>query len=150
MDMDRIQIRRATIDDIDQIWRVEQLSFPTPWSRQAFFSELTNNQYAYYFVLEFDERIVGYVGMWLIFDEAHITNVAISPEVRGMKLGELLMRYLMATAKGLGANRMTLEVRISNHIAISLYKKLGFKEEGIRKNYYADTFEDAIIMWVNL
>ncbi|MFV9511851.1 ribosomal protein S18-alanine N-acetyltransferase [Tepidibacillus sp. LV47] len=150
MNTDRIQIRRATIGDVDRIWEIEQLSFSTPWSLQAFVNELTTNKYAYYFVLEFDQKIVGYVGMWLLFDEAHITNVAIDPAFRGKKLGELLMRYVMNTAKAFGANRMTLEVRVSNHVAISLYKKLGFKEEGIRKNYYADTFEDAIIMWVNL
>ena len=146
----KIQFRRASIDDVEQIWQIEQVSFSNPWSKQAFYGELETNQYAYYFVMELDGKMIGYAGMWLIFDEAHVTNVAIRPEGRGKKLGELLMRHLMVTAKSIGANRMTLEVRVSNNVAISLYKKLGFAAEGVRKNYYADTMEDAVIMWVNL
>ncbi|WP_405054356.1 ribosomal protein S18-alanine N-acetyltransferase [Tepidibacillus marianensis] len=145
-----IHFRRATIEDVDQIWEVEQLSFHSPWSRQAFVGEFTTNEYAQYYVIEYESLIAGYAGMWLLFDEGHITNVAIRPELRGKKLGELMMRQLMLTAKAMGASSMTLEVRVSNNTAISLYKKLGFKEEGIRKNYYADTLEDAMIMWVNL
>jgi len=150
MESQSIIFRKATIEDVDQIWEVEKLSFHSPWSKQAFFNELTTNQYAHYYVIEYERSVGGYAGMWLLFDEGHITNVAIRPELRGMKLGELMMRQLMIAAKAMGASSMTLEVRVSNNVAIALYKKLGFREEGIRKNYYADTLEDAMIMWVNL
>ncbi len=143
-------IRRATVKDINDIWAVEEASFSTPWSKEAFKRELTTNQFAYYFVLELEKKIVGYAGMWIILDEAHVTNVAILPESRGLKLGELLMTHLIANAKMHGAESMTLEVRVSNNIAQNLYRKLHFEEKGIRKNYYADTLEDALIMWVEL
>jgi len=145
-----LNIRKAEIQDIDSILKVEQESFPTPWSREAFEGELITNRFAMYYLVELEGKIVGYAGMWVIFDEAHVTNVAISPNYRGYQLGELLMRHIMATAKMHGAKRMTLEVRESNNIARRLYEKLNFIEEGIRKNYYADTMEDALIMWVNL
>lgn len=150
MDKKNINIRRATIIDIENIWSVEEESFQTPWSKEAFENELTTNKFAYYYVLELDSEIVGYAGMWLILDEAHVTNVAIKPNVRGLKLGELIMRHLMTTAKFYGATSMTLEVRVSNEVAKNLYYKLNFEDSGIRKNYYADTMEDALIMWVKL
>lgn len=147
-----ITVRRAVIEDVDEILKIELSSFPTPWSREAFVGELTQNNFAQYFIIEYDYRIVGYVGMWLILDEAHITNIAILPEARGLKLGEFLMRYVMNAAKLAGASGMTLEVRVSNEVAIMMYKKLKFEEHGIRKNYYDDhgKKEDAIIMWVKL
>ncbi len=150
MEKDLISIRRATVDDVDPIWEVEKQSFTTPWSRDALLNELTTNKFAYYFVIEIEKEVVGYAGMWIILDEAHITNVAISPKSRGLKLGELIMRHMMSMASFYGAYHMTLEVRASNEIAQNLYHKLDFKEKGIRKNYYADSMEDALIMWVEL
>jgi len=88
--------------------------------------------------------------MCLVIDEAHVTNVAVLPQFRGQKLGEALMRRLMETAKQHVAATMTLEVRVSNHVAQSLYRKLGFRNGGIRKRYYPDNFEDALVMWVKL
>lgn len=146
----QLNIRKANIEDVEQMWNVEQASFSKPWSKEAFVSEMTTNRFAQYYVLEIEGDIVGYAGMWIILDEAHVTNIAIHPHARGQKLGELMMRHLIAIAKMFGAKSMTLEVRVSNQIAQNLYRKLGFKEEGLRKNYYADTMEDAIIMWVNL
>lgn len=145
-----LNIRRASLEDIDDIYSVEIASFPVAWSKEAFVGELTTNHFAQYYVLELEGKVVGYAGMWIIIDEAHITNIAILPEARGQKLGELLMTHMMAIAQPQGARGMTLEVRISNHVAIRLYEKLGFEQRGIRKNYYADTMEDALIMWVNL
>ncbi|WP_084024064.1 ribosomal protein S18-alanine N-acetyltransferase [Vulcanibacillus modesticaldus] len=150
MDDKQINFRKATIDDVNQIWLVERASFPTPWTKEAFIKELTDNRLAHYFVLELGNQIIGYAGMWIILDEAHITNVAIHPETRGRKLGELLMRNLMTMAKLFGAKKMTLEVRESNRIALNLYCKLDFKRQGIRKKYYTNPIEDAIIMWVKL
>jgi [ribosomal protein S18]-alanine N-acetyltransferase len=88
--------------------------------------------------------------MWLIMDEAHITNIAVRNIYRGKKLGKRLLEELMRTASYLGAVKMTLEVRASNYIAQSLYTKLGFEPGGIRKGYYTDNREDAIIMWAEL
>lgn len=145
-----VNIRKASIEDVEQICKIELASFTTPWSGDAFINELTQNKLAYYYVVELNSEIVGYAGMWIIFDEAHITNIAIHPKARGLKLGELLMKYMFTMAKFYGANSMTLEVRVSNHVARNLYTKLNFEEKGIRKNYYADTLEDALIMWVKI
>jgi [ribosomal protein S18]-alanine N-acetyltransferase len=149
MGMD-IQFRFMTLNDIDAVLQVEHASFTVPWSREAFYNELVYNRYAKYIVMVHEGRIIGYAGMWVVIDEAHITNVAVLPEFRGKNLGEALMRKLMETAKQLGAVTMTLEVRVSNHVAQSLYRKLGFRNGGIRRHYYPDNLEDALVMWVNL
>lgn len=132
---------------IDDVVVIENLSFKTPWTRNAFAAELTRNKCAKYKVLMIDKRVVAYGGMWILLDEAHITNIAVHPEYRGMGLGNAIVEQLLIEAKKNGISSMTLEVRISNISAINLYKKYGFIEEAIRKNYYQDTGEDAIIMW---
>lgn len=137
-------------EDIDDVLEIEHKSFATPWSREAFFNELTQNQFALYVVLEEENKVIGYCGSWIVVDEAHITNVALLPEYRGRKLGEALMRKLMEIASEMGAITMTLEVRVSNFTAQALYRKLGFQNGAIRKNYYTDNQEDALVMWVNL
>ncbi|ULT57297.1 ribosomal protein S18-alanine N-acetyltransferase [Neobacillus drentensis] len=137
-------------EDIDQVLEVEHASFTTPWSREAFFNEIHNNKFAVYIVLEENEKIVGYCGTWVVIDEAHVTNIAIRPEYRGKKLGEALLSKLISTTREMGVRSMTLEVRVTNHVAQSLYRKFGFQNGGIRKNYYSDNQEDALIMWVNL
>lgn len=134
--------------DIDEVLTVEQAAFAVPWSREAFLSEI-QNPYAEYTVVTVDGQIVGYAGTWIIIDEAHVTNICLLPAYRGQRLGELLLRVMMARAKQSGATRMTLEVRRSNLRAQRLYKRLGFEERGIRKHYYSDTKEDAIIMWLD-
>ncbi|MBN6187703.1 ribosomal protein S18-alanine N-acetyltransferase [Aneurinibacillus sp. BA2021] len=136
--------------DLDEIEEVERLSFSTPWSRDSFVSELKKNVFARYFAVEVASRVIGYGGMWLVLDEAHITNIAIHPAYRGQHLGEKLMQQLMTFAVQSGAAAMTLEVRRSNEAAKRLYRKLGFVEEGVRPGYYTDNGEDAIIMWVKL
>jgi [ribosomal protein S18]-alanine N-acetyltransferase len=145
-----IIFRQMTLDDIDDVLKIEHASFTIPWSRESFYNELVHNKYSNYIVMEWNGQVIGYCGMWLVIDEAHITNVAVLPEFRGKKLGEALMRKAMETAKELGAKTMTLEVRVSNHVAQSLYRKLGFLNGGIRKQYYTDNQEDALVMWVNL
>lgn len=137
-------------EDIDQILIVEQESFTLPWSREAFYNELHHNQYAVYIVLEDEGKIIGYGGVWIVLDEAHITNIAVLPEYRGKKLGEALLKKVLDMAKEKGAETATLEVRVSNTPARSLYKKMGFQEGGIRKKYYTDNQEDGIVMWVKL
>lgn len=145
-----ISFRAMTIEDIEAVMQIEKATFPTPWSRSAFYNEVVVNQFATYLLLEVGEEIAGYCGVWVIIDEAHITNIALHPNFRGMKLGEALMNRAIDFAESRGAKSMTLEVRVSNEVAQNLYKKLGFVEGGIRKNYYSDNQEDAQVMWVNL
>lgn len=147
---DTLVFRQMKVKDIDRILEIEYASFTTPWSREAFYNELYQNQFAVYLVLEEKGEVVGYCGVWIVIDEAHITNVAILPEFRGKGLGEAMMRKLMLVAKAKGAETMTLEVRVSNNVAQSLYRKLGFQEGGIRKNYYVDNQENGLVMWVNI
>ncbi|MCL4520223.1 MAG: ribosomal protein S18-alanine N-acetyltransferase [Firmicutes bacterium] len=146
-DADEIRIRDMYLTDLDRIVEIESRSFPTAWSRSAFQSELVENTFATYLVLDFHGKVVAYGGMWLILDEAHVTNVAVHPDFRGHHLGETMMVGLMTRGKQLGAARMTLEVRRGNDIAQNLYKKLGFVQLGVRRGYYTDTREDAFIMW---
>jgi [ribosomal protein S18]-alanine N-acetyltransferase len=147
---ENFKIRYMVKEDIDDVLIVENNSFATPWSKTAFVNELLNNKFAHYLVIEGNQKIIGYCGVWVIVDEAHITNIAIHSLYRGFKLGEQLLVHAMELARTLGATKMTLEVRVSNHIAQSLYRKMGFEPGGIRKNYYTDNQEDALVMWVGL
>lgn len=147
---EEIRYRLMKVQDIEQIMEVERASFTTPWSADAFMNELTNNHFAYYIVAEIGQRAIGYCGVWIIIDEAHITNVAVHPDYRGKKIGEFLMTHIITLSMSYGAKKMTLEVRVSNKVAQALYQKFGFEEQGIRKGYYTDNQEDAIIMWVNI
>ncbi len=142
-------ISDMTLKDVDGVLAVERRSFPTPWSRTAFVQEMTENIYAHYVVAHDGDTIAGYGGMWIILDEAHVTNVAVDPDYRGQGLGLRLMHELMHRAAVCGAKRMTLEVRVGNAVARSLYGKLGFVQSGVRPNYYTDTHEDALIMWLD-
>jgi ribosomal-protein-alanine N-acetyltransferase len=148
--VDSFVFRYMKEEDIDQILEVEHASFTTPWSRESFLNELYNNKFAVYIVLEENKKVIGYCGAWVVIDETHVTNVAILPEYRGRKLGEALLKKMMTVAADMGARTMTLEVRVTNHVAQSLYRKLGFQNGGIRKNYYSDNQEDGLVMWVNL
>lgn len=146
----QVDFRLMKEQDIGEVLKVEEASFSTPWTEEAFYNELVKNHYAHYLLMEKGEQVIGYCGVWVIIDEAHVTNVAILPEERGNKYGEQLMRQVLQFARALGAVSLSLEVRVSNHIAQNLYRKLGFEPGGIRKNYYADNQEDALVMWVKL
>ncbi|MEQ6378709.1 ribosomal protein S18-alanine N-acetyltransferase [Bacillaceae bacterium S4-13-56] len=148
--MDQIVLREMELEDVDQVHNIEELSFATPWSKEAFINEIEQNKFATYIVLELEGVIVGYCGVWLVIDEAHITNIAILPEFRGKKLGEFLFKHVIDFAKKKGATLLSLEVRVSNIVAQKLYRKFGLIPGGIRKNYYVDNQEDAVVMWVNL
>lgn len=150
MNKPRITVRPMGLEDLDQVLEVERSSFSTPWTKEAFYRELTQNRLACYLVALADGRVIAYAGTWLIMDEAHVTNVAVHPAFRGRKVGELIMRSLMLLARSRGALRMTLEVRKSNRVAQNLYRKLGFTIQGCRPQYYADNQEDALIMWADL
>jgi len=139
-----------TLLDLDDIMVIEHQSFTLPWSKEAFYRELTENPYAYYIVADIDGTAIGYGGVWIVIDEAHITNIAVLTDYRGQKIGETLLTQLQNLARQHGAKTMTLEVRVSNIVAQNLYRKLGFQNGGIRKGYYTDNNEDALVMWVNL
>ncbi|MDQ0232851.1 ribosomal-protein-alanine N-acetyltransferase [Metabacillus malikii] len=143
-------IRAMGKDDIEEVYQIELLSFSTPWSKDSLYYELEQNLFAKYVVVEYKGRVIGYCGLWVIMDDAQITNIAVHPEYRGKKIGEALLQFSLQLSKELGAKRLSLEVRVSNHIAQALYKKLGFETGGVRKNYYTDNLEDAIVMWVNI
>lgn len=150
---EEVIIRPMIASDIEQIVEIEKACFPSPWSAHAFECELNDNQFAHYLVatLSDDEsKILAYGGVWTIIDEGHVTNIAVLPEYRGRKLGEILMMNLIAIAVANHVERMTLEVRASNIAAKNLYEKFGFKTEGVRKGYYIKPKEDALIMWANL
>ena len=142
-----LTFKQMTQADVDEVVQVEENSFNHPWSKQSF-SEEAANPVAYYLLPLQADEIIGYVGVWFILDEAHITNVAVLPEYRKQGIGEKMMREILRIAKARGVVAMTLEVRPSNAPALALYHKLGFVSEGIRKQYYEDNGEDAIIMWL--
>ncbi len=145
-----VTIRLMEERDLDAIMEVEKQCFTLPWSREAFYNELHQNRFAHYLILEEDNKVIGYCGAWLVVDEAHITNIAVLPAYQGRGLGKVLLSSMIKECMLQAIKRMTLEVRESNLVAQSLYKKLGFVEGAIRKNYYSDNQEDAIVMWVNI
>jgi ribosomal-protein-alanine N-acetyltransferase len=140
-------IRSIEEDDVDQIAEIEKECFATPWPREAFLTEIRENKLARYIVAEVDGKLAGYGGMWLIINEAHITNIAVKKEYRGLGIGNRIVESLIYYCTAHNIERMTLEVRKSNIVAQNLYKKYGFVEYGIRPRYYADNNEDAVIMW---
>ena len=142
-----IVIEEMRLEDIPAVQLVENVSFPLPWPANAFRHELTGNKNAHYIVAREGEHIVGYAGLWLSLDEAHITTFAVLPEHRRRRIGERMLVSLFERAEKLGAEWLTLEVRASNLPAQRLYEKYGFRPAGIRRRYYSDNNEDAIIMW---
>jgi ribosomal-protein-alanine N-acetyltransferase len=143
----QVTIRPMRLEDIGGVLEIEQMSFSVPWPRDAYRNELQENRLAFYFVAREMHRTVGYAGMWVILDEAHVTTIAVDPLYRRQRIGERLLVTLIDEALRRGARWITLEVRKSNLGAQSLYRKYGFKDIGIRKGYYSDNHEDAIVMW---
>ncbi|MBU0493296.1 MAG: ribosomal protein S18-alanine N-acetyltransferase [Chloroflexi bacterium] len=141
-------ITPMTPDDLDQVAALEQTCFTAPWPRLAFLQDLANS-YARYVVLRnaHSPAILGYAGLWLIIDEAHITTIAVHPDHRRRGLGELLLLHLFDLATAFDMRYLTLEVRAGNQSAQGLYHKYGFQAVGVRPKYYTDTNEDAVIMW---
>ena len=143
----QIAIEPLRPEDIASVHAIDRRSFRTPWPRDAYYRELRENRHACDFVARMMQRVVGYAGMWVIVDEAHVTTIAVDPLYRRRHVGERLLVALIAEAMERGARWVTLEVRRSNLGAQALYRQYGFKEIGIRKGYYSDNGEDAIIMW---
>jgi [ribosomal protein S18]-alanine N-acetyltransferase len=142
-----------TVEDLDAIMEIERHSFPSPWTIEAYRRELRRNMYGSYWVVrpgvvvagERKVPVLAYGGMWLMGEDAHITTIATHPDWRRCKLGEWLLLRMLGAARTRGAEMATLEVRVSNLPAIALYEKLGFEEVGLRKGYYHDSGEDALL-----
>jgi [ribosomal protein S18]-alanine N-acetyltransferase len=161
-------------DDIPEVSRVERRCFANPWPAAAYRRELADPQHNVYLTLRetrdgaepparrgplealralgrggpaAEDRVIGFAGMWHMFEEAHVTTIGVDGGWRGRGLGELLLLALVDAAMARGASWLTLEVRVSNEPAMSLYRKYGFSVQGTRKRYYSDNGEDAYIMW---
>lgn len=133
-------------DHIDGIMEIEKESFAIPWSRASIEKELSNKLAVYIVALE-EGRVVGYGGMWHVVNEGHITNIAVHRDYRQRGFGNAIVKRLLEIGKEREMIGLTLEVRKGNAAAIELYRKNGFKLEGIRPEYYEDNKEDAYIMW---
>jgi len=134
------------LGDVASVLEIERLSFSSPWPAYAFEQELTGNRLAHYLVARRDERVVGFAGVWLMVDEAHITTFGVHPDDRRRGVGRRLLLRLAELAGQLRASRMTLEVRVSNVPAQELYRSFGFVVSGRRVAYYSDDGEDALVM----
>jgi ribosomal-protein-alanine N-acetyltransferase len=143
----RVQIEPMQLDDIPVVQTIEREVFLTPWPRNAYRRELSQNRLATYIVIREGDEIVGYAGLWRMHDEAHVTTVGVRRQDQGKGYGLALMLALIERAYAIGSRWMTLEVRASNFGAMALYEKLGFKVIGRRRGYYTDDGEDAIVMW---
>jgi ribosomal-protein-alanine N-acetyltransferase len=141
-----IVVDRMTVDDLTQVQEIERESFTTPWPPHAYRSELESNRLAHYLVARYGDRVVGFAGVWLMVDEAHVTTFAVRRSWRRQGVGERLLIALLELAEARGASEATLEVRPSNRPARLLYEKYGFGLVGVRPRYYTDDNEDALIM----
>lgn len=141
------EIVPMTKEHIDGVVFVEENTFSIPWTRADFEREVNENNMAIYYVAIADDKVIGYAGMWHVITEGHITNVAVLEDYRKSGVGDALMTQLEAVAMEKEMVGITLEVRMGNAAAQHLYHKHGYRAEGIRKNYYPDTHEDAVIMW---
>lgn len=153
--MSGLPIERMRVEDLDEILAIERASFTNPWSRQAFGYELRENRVANLWVVRAPDGagaapIVGYCCLWLIGEEVHVTNLAVHPGRRHQGVGRYLLGTLLEHYRQQGATRAALEVRVSNERARRLYEGFGFRHVGLRKGYYFDTGEDALLMETRL
>jgi ribosomal-protein-alanine N-acetyltransferase len=134
--------------DLDRILEIEQASFVNPWTREMYLAELDNHGVSFcYVVRDSSQQVIGFCSFWRVLDELHINNLAVAPSRRGAGAGTALLREVMLEGARLGARRATLEVRRSNEGARRLYGRLGFSVGGVRRNYYTNPVEDALVLW---
>ena len=143
----KIEVRDLCEEDLDDVCRIEESSFSMPWKREDF-QDLIVSDNSIYLVILADDRVVGAAGYTFNGFEGYINNVVIDIDYRGQELGSVLMKELLTVGRKNGVPEFTLEVRVSNTPAIKLYESLGFKSEGIRKNFYERPVEDAMVMWL--
>ena len=144
--MNEIKCIPLTSEHVLAVYEIERLSFLSPWSIDSLREEIINPA-ARYVVAVWGEKVLGFGGMWLIIDEAHITNIAVHPNYRNVKVGSLILENMIYESKREGISAMTLEVRASNVHAQKLYTEHNFVTEGRRKAFYQDNKEDCLIMW---
>ena len=145
-----MRTRFAEEKDLPAMAEIERRCFHTPWSEESLRDDLTGNPLSVYMVLEAENGdVAGYMSLWRILDEGHINNVAVLPEYRRRGGASEMLEFMLKYSERNGISSHTLEVRVSNEGAIGLYRKFGFKEAGVRKGYYEDNGEDALIMWRN-
>ena len=143
-----IIIDKMTFEDLDEVYEIDKKSFPIPWSKSSFEEEL-KNMLAIYLVARIDNKIVGYIGSWMVIDECHITNIAIHPDYRRNGIAKKLVNELFKYCNEHGISYILLEVRANNISAQKLYESLGFLTDGVRKGYYKNpdgTYDDAVLM----
>jgi [ribosomal protein S18]-alanine N-acetyltransferase len=153
-----VKIELMRPDDLDAVLEIERASFKTPWTREAFLHELERNRVAGLWVARAERSgpaaatspIAGYLCLWVVADEVHVTNLAVDPARRGEGIGRRLLGTLLAYHRAGGARRAFLEVRPDNAWARRLYHGLGFQEVGRRRGYYIDTGEDALLLEARL
>jgi len=145
---DNLRFYPMAIGDLDQLMVIEEYSFPTPWKRHMYEHDLTSNPHSCFLVIKNKDtgELMAYIGSWFIIDEAHIGTIATKTEARGLRLAEQLIAYTALLAINKGMTYIILEVRTGNAAAIRLYERLGFDRVGLRRGYYSDTGEDAILM----
>ncbi len=148
--VEEISIRGMKIGDLKRVMEIERSSFPSPWSRRAYYNELTANPYAYYYVALKKEQIVSYLGSWLMLTDAHITTLAVDSSFRRKGLARIFLTVYLERVYLAGVKRITLEVRDSNRVAINLYSSMGFVHIGVRSNYYRDNKEDALLFGLEI
>lgn len=141
------EIRRMTLEDVDDVYEIEKAEFVVPWTKDSFIKEMTTNSLAVYYVAVVDGKICGYVGMWHVVTEAHIINVCVAKEYQRKGIGRMLVQKMVDESVEREVMGMTLECSTVNEKAINLYKSFGFEIEGTRKEYYEVTKEDCYIMW---
>src|SRR5215207_585258 len=139
-------IRKMTLEDMPAVIELDQISFSLPWPERSFRFELTDNPASRCWVAEVDGKIVGMIVVWLIVDEVHVATIATHPEFRQQGIAKNLLALALQHLSTEGAQSSFLEVRASNLAAQDLYRKFGFEESGVRRRYYRDNDEDAILM----
>ena len=144
---DALEILPMTDADLKAVVEIETLSFPSTWPQNAFQNEIHDNKLAHYFVGKSGGRVVAYGGIWVILEDSHITTIAVHPQSRGQRYGELMLLHLLDETIAKGASWITLEVRETNVVAQKLYKKYGFTVVSTRRGYYSDNNESALVMW---
>jgi len=145
----RLEILRMRRRHLRGVMAIEQQVYPRPWSANLFLSEMTDERTRTYLIARVDREIVGYGGLNCWGDEAHVTTIAVVPVWQRRKIGTRLMFELMRGAADMGARSVSLEVRVSNWGAQRMYGEFGFRPIGVRKNYYQEVNEDALVMWVD-
>lgn len=144
----QIRIVKMEKAHVDEVLKIEEQAYGEHhWSKESFYGELSNELAFYYSAFDTEGNLVGYAGTWHILDEAHITTIAIRPDMKRRKIGEAILNQILKDCYKDEIKYITLEVRVSNIPAISLYEKYGFKSLGTRKGYYQNNNEDALIMW---